>query len=117
MRISSEPTLEWTIRHVKDYLEGRINIRRFWRPFSGILNYYIDHDFPTDPSHRLSYFWRTNSRDVRGIVQWGDVEAEPEYREYLKLWLDALQRPEEEWREIVKRKGWVLEEYDPDWDK
>ena len=54
---------------------------------------------------------------IMAIAQWGNIEAEPGYREYLKLWLDALQKPDEEWREIVERKGWVLEDIDPDWDR
>lgn len=115
MTTAEEPTLEYTLDHVRDYLEGRIDIQAFWAPFPAILAFY--HDYPEDPAHRLSYFWRHNSGNVRSIVEWGNADAEPGYREYLRLWLDALQKPEEEWREIVRRKGWALEDIDPDWDK
>jgi hypothetical protein len=73
--------------------------------------------FPEDPAHRLSYFWRRNAFNVQSIVQWGNADAEPGYREYLRLWLEALHKPDDEWRDIVRRKGWALEDIDPDWDK
>ena len=115
MRISEEPSLEYTIDHVQKYLDGRIDIKAFWKPFPDILRLYFE--YPEDPSHRLAYFWRRNSFNVRSIVQVGHAEMEPGYREYLTLWLGALQKPEEEWQEIVKRKGWALDDIDPDWDK
>lgn len=115
MQLSGEPTLEWTIHHVKDYLEGRIDVWRFWKPFPPIVKYYDD--YPEDPADRLCYFWRRNMANVMAIAKWGNAEAEPGYRDYLTLWLDALLKPEEEWHEIVKRRGEVLQEYDPDWDK
>ncbi|HUF54472.1 MAG TPA: hypothetical protein VMR52_11960 [Dehalococcoidia bacterium] len=54
---------------------------------------------------------------MRSIVQSGHTDMEAGYREYLRLWLDALRKPEDEWQEIVKRKGWALEDIVPDWDK
>lgn len=115
MTIREEPSLGYTLDHVQKFLDGRIDIQEFWEPFPAILAFY--HDYPEDPAHRLSYFWRRNDFNVRSIVQWGNTDAEPGYREYLSLWFDALRKPESEWRNIVKRKGWVLEDIDPDWDK
>jgi hypothetical protein len=115
MTNQKEPTLEYTIDHARKYLTGLIDIRQFWDAFPGILAFY--HEYPEDPSHRLSYFWRRNSANVQFIVRFGHSEMEAGYREYLSLWLDALQKPEEEWQDIVNRKGWVLEDIDPDWDK
>jgi hypothetical protein len=76
MRTKDEPTLEWTIHHVTDYLDGRIDIKDFWEPFPEILAFYLDHDYPEEPSHRLAYFWRRNSFNVRSIVQSGHTDME-----------------------------------------
>ncbi len=103
------------MEHIRSYLEGRIDLEQLWQPIPGILNSYAD--APDDPNERLPYFWGRAASFALTIVRFGYEEDEPDFRVYMERWLDALQRPDEEWREIVSRKGRPLEENVPDWDR
>ncbi len=108
-------SIEWAIAHVRSYLDGQIDLEGFWQPIPQITDVY--EDFPNEPSNRLAYFWQLVAVQAMAIARLGHAEGEPDFRVYLERWLDALQQSDDEWREIVSRKGRPLEHNVPDWDR
>jgi len=107
---------EWAIAHIRSYLEGRIDLEGFWHPIPQITDFY--EYFPNEPSNRLGYFWQLLvAVQAMAIARLGHIEGEPDFRIYLARWLDALERSDDEWQDIVKKKGRPLEHNEPDWDR
>lgn len=113
-RIDPEST-QSARQHIRSYLDGGIDLEGFWKPIPDVTEYY--QDFPNDPHNRLAYFWQEVAKDAMAIARLGHTDGEPDFRLLLERWLDALQRSDNEWQEIVKRKGRPLEHNEPDWDK
>jgi hypothetical protein len=108
----ADPTADWAREHTRRYLDGEIELQEFWDPLALLVSRNVDRW--DDPHDRVLYFARRLVPFCVGALEWGYNEPDDitMLRDFLAQWVDGLGRAEEEWSEIVRRKGRPLEYWD-----
>lgn len=112
-RRQKQPTMRWTLRHVRRYIDRRETVYDFYEPLPLISRFY--ERFPDDPNDRLCYFWRQVDGFCWTVIRWGSGDDERYLRSYLGLWLEALKLSKAEWRDVVQREKRPLATNSNDW--
>jgi hypothetical protein len=108
-----EPSLPWTLRHTRRYVDGTQSAYQFYWPILPILNFYKG--YPDDPNERLCYFWREVGAYCWSVLRLGSGDEERHLRTYVGLWLIALKLGKSEWRDVVKKQGRPLDSFAGNW--
>jgi hypothetical protein len=112
-RARRAPTLAWTLRQVRDYVDGAQDLYEFYWRVLPILSFYKS--YPDDPNDRLCYFWREVGGFCGSVLRVGSGDDERHLRTYVGLWLIALKLSKSEWRDVVKKQGRPLDSFADNW--